>query len=108
MRVCFLLIPVLLAACSVGSSSEDDLREQGKAIAEANCASCHAIGTSSESPHADAPPFRILSERYPVDSLQEALAEGIVVGHADMPEFRFEPDEIEALLAYMKSVQIGK
>lgn len=108
MRLAIPAMLVLLGACSAETGSEDGLREQGKAIAGDNCASCHAIDATSESPHADAPPFRTLSERYPVDSLQEALAEGIVVGHADMPEFRFEPDEIDALLAFMESIQAGK
>ena len=40
-------------------------------------------------------------ERYPVEHLAESLAEGIVVGHGDMPEFLFEPDDVEALLAYI-------
>jgi hypothetical protein len=37
--------------------------------------------------------------------LAEALAEGIFVGHPDMPEFVFEADEVGAILAYLKSIQ---
>lgn len=37
--------------------------------------------------------------------LEEALAEGIYVGHPDMPVFRFEPDEVEALIDYIQSIQ---
>jgi cytochrome c len=33
------------------------------------------------------------------------LAEGLSVGHPDMPEFVFEPDEIAGILAYLKSIQ---
>jgi len=51
-----------------------------------------------------APPFRVLPHRYPVANLAEALAEGIVVGHPAMPEFTFEPDEINALLTYIQSL----
>ena len=79
--------------------------EQGRQIAETNCASCHAIGATGESPHATAPPFRTLSQNYPIESLSEAFAEGILVEHPDMPEFRLEPDGINALLAYIESVQ---
>jgi len=39
-----------------------------------------------------------------VEHLAESLAEGIVVGHNDMPEFLFEPDDVEALLAYIASL----
>jgi cytochrome c len=37
--------------------------------------------------------------------LAEALAEGLSVGHPDMPELVFEPDQIAAILAYLKSIQ---
>jgi hypothetical protein len=51
-----------------------------------------------------APPFRVLPERYPVEQLAEALAEGIVTGHPMMPEFTFDPREINALLSYLQSL----
>lgn len=106
------------AACSPGESSdtepsniadveESPLITQGRAIAEANCAECHALDADSESPHEDAPAFRTLSENYPVSALGESLAEGIVVGHPDMPEYSFEPAEVDALLAFIESVQPG-
>jgi hypothetical protein len=41
---------------------------------------------------------------YPVDDLAEAFAEGIKVAHP-MPEFRMEPDQIEDLIAYLKSLE---
>ena len=38
----------------------------------------------------------------------EALAEGIMVGHEglEMPQFRLTAAEIEALLAYLSSIQV--
>jgi len=105
MRVAIPFVFAALAACSGPQSAEPPLVEQGREIAQANCASCHALDAASGSPHEDAPPFRTLSDRYPVDSLQEALAEGIVVGHADMPEFSFDPDEVDALIAFLESLQ---
>ena len=59
--------------------------KRGRTFAQANCAQCHAIGPVGESPLRIAPPFRTLHERYPVDTLAEALAEGIVTGHPSMP-----------------------
>jgi hypothetical protein len=64
----------------------------------------HVIATQGESPVAIAPPFRVLPQRYPVEHLAEALAEGIVVGHPLMPEFTFDPPEIDALLTYIESL----
>lgn len=77
----------------------------GRAMAETHCARCHAIGRDGVSPLPISPPFRDLHKRYPVESLQEALAEGVVTGHPDMPEFRFAPEDIDHLIAYLKSLE---
>ena len=44
------------------------------------------------------------AKRNPVEHLAEALGQGIVVGHKDMPEFLFEPADVEVLLAYIASL----
>ncbi|MGA1343941.1 MAG: c-type cytochrome [Hyphomonas sp.] len=77
----------------------------GRAFAERTCAGCHSIDRTGESPHPDALPFRRLSQYYPVRHLEEALAEGIFVGHPDMPPFQLEPDEIDDLLSYLEAIQ---
>jgi len=79
--------------------------ERGHAIVEQHCSSCHAIGPTGESPAPEAPPFRTLSANYRVDTLEEALAEGISVGHPAMPQFAFAPEEVDALIAYLDSIQ---
>lgn len=78
--------------------------ERGRALAEQHCARCHAIGREGRSPLPQAVLFRDLPKRYPVEQLAEAFAEGIVTGHPEMPEFAFEPPEIDALLAYLRSL----
>jgi mono/diheme cytochrome c family protein len=78
---------------------------EGRRLAEVFCATCHAIGTEGESRHPSAPPFRTFSRDYPVNALEEAFAEGVLVGHPDMPEFRLEPQQIDDLLSYIQSVQ---
>lgn len=101
----------LLPACSREAGNPDTeapimaTEMPGEAIAQNLCAGCHAIGLEGESPHADAPPFRSLSEKYPVRLLEEALAEGIAVGHEDMPEFQLEAEEVEQLIQYLESIQ---
>jgi len=103
-----------LAACAqTGPAPEtastpappDPLLVEGQSLASELCSTCHAIGREGESLHPDAKPFRMFSRNYPVESLAEPLAEGIVVGHPDMPAWEFEPDEIDALIAYIESVQ---
>lgn len=79
--------------------------EKGQALAQSLCASCHAVGTEGDSAIADAPAFRALAEKYPLESLEESLAEGIVTAHENMPEIAFEPDEIDAFLGYLTSIQ---
>jgi mono/diheme cytochrome c family protein len=81
------------------------LERQGRALLADKCARCHAIDRAGDSPHREAPPFRILGQRYPIDSLAESLAEGLSTGHRDMPEFMFEVDDVDAILAYLKSIQ---
>jgi mono/diheme cytochrome c family protein len=78
---------------------------RGEAIAHKYCARCHAVGETGASPMGLAPPFRDLSKRYPIENLEEALAEGIVVGHPAMPRFTFTPSEINALLTYISSLK---
>ncbi len=86
---------------ATSEASETDMLAKGRAVIEANCARCHAIGREDSSRHEEAPPFRVVVTRYPPEDLAEALAEGIVSGHPDMPEFVFQPAEIEAILAYL-------
>jgi hypothetical protein len=42
---------------------------------------------------------------HPVETLGEALAEGIVTGHPTMPEFQLDPDQIHDLLSYLKTLE---
>ena len=78
---------------------------QGRALAEANCAPCHAIGRTGESPLRAAPPFRSLHLRYPVDSIAESLAEGITTAHAGMPQFRLKAEQIDDFLSYLNTLE---
>ncbi len=70
-----------------------------------SCARCHAIGADGDSPLAGAPLFREVMKRYGPANLEEALAEGIVTGHDQMPEFVFEPEQIAAIVAYLSTLR---
>jgi cytochrome c len=102
-----LIVCLVLGGITRVAAAEDTaaLARRGEALLRANCARCHAISRTGSSPHPAAPPFRTLSRNYPIEGLAEALAEGLSVGHPDMPEFVFEPHEIEAILTYLKSIQ---
>jgi mono/diheme cytochrome c family protein len=77
----------------------------GQRLVQENCATCHAIGVDDTSPHKEAPPFRILSQFYPIEALEEAFAEGIESGHPDMPVFEAELIDLQDMLAYIESIQ---
>ena len=77
----------------------------GLELAEIYCATCHAVEKDDESKIEGAPAFRDLSKRYPLEDLEESLAEGIVTGHEGMPEFSFSSEDIDAFLGYLTSIQ---
>ncbi len=79
--------------------------EAGQKLASAKCASCHSIKKAGDSPNKEAPPFRTFAQKWPLESLEESLAEGIVTGHQDMPEFVLTPPEIDAFLIFLGSLQ---
>jgi mono/diheme cytochrome c family protein len=79
--------------------------QRGMVFVRTHCSHCHSIDKVSESPLKVAPPFRTLHLRYPVESLQESLAEGIVTGHPSMPEFRLDPGQVTDVITYLKSLE---
>src|SRR4249920_1952983 len=95
----------LLVASASAFAVEKGLADKGEVLVRENCSRCHAIGKEGDSPHKEAPPFRTLSAKYPIDDLAESLAEGIVSGHPDMPIFVFNPHDVEAIIEYLQSIQ---
>jgi mono/diheme cytochrome c family protein len=103
-------LPVSLAACKSADAAPVAAalplpQMPGRVFAERTCAGCHSIERTGDSPHPDALPFRRISERYAVRNLEEAFAEGIFVGHPDMPPFQLAPEEIDDLLDYIEAIQ---
>jgi mono/diheme cytochrome c family protein len=81
-----------------------DLAADGRTIAEAQCAGCHAVGEVGESPDPAAPVFREVLTRYSADVLEEELIAGVQVAH-EMPDFHFNPQAADALIAYLRIIQ---
>ncbi|MCL2714858.1 MAG: cytochrome c [Alphaproteobacteria bacterium] len=95
---------LVMPACLTPALANDAV-QRGQALAEANCGRCHAIDRTSDSPIREAPPFRNLHQRYAVETLGEALAEGIYTGHAEMPAFELTPDQIHDFLVFLKTLE---
>ncbi len=85
-------------ACAQGA-------QRGVVLARTYCVKCHSIDKLSPSALTIAPPFRDLHKKYPVEQLQEALAEGMVTGHPTMPEFRFDPGQVNDFIAFLKMLE---
>ena len=96
---------IALALCLADAQAQSPGVQRGRQFARANCARCHSIDKVTPSPLKIAPPFRVLHTRYPIESIAEALAEGISTGHPSMPEFRLEPDQINDLISFMRTLQ---
>ena len=79
--------------------------EHGQQLAQENCGACHATGRTGESPLLPALPLRRLSSRFDIEGLPESLAEGISVGHPQMPQVVWEARDIEAFMAYLRTLQ---
>jgi len=99
------LTGAILLAAGTAWAAEKDLTDKGEVLVRENCSRCHAVGLEGASPNSVAPPFRTLSSKYPIEDLAESLAEGIVSGHPDMPIFVFEPLQVDAIIAYLESIQ---
>jgi cytochrome c len=102
LMICFtskysrIVTPVVLLLSTPALAQPDTRR--GFSLAREHCAQCHAIDNASESPRATAPPFRELHLKYAISDLQRPLTQG------PHTRFHFEPSQIEALLAYLKTL----
>ena len=95
---------VLILAAFVPATAAQDVK-RGETLLTRDCGRCHAVARTGDSPRKEAPAFRTLGKLYPIDSLEEALGEGIMSGHPDMPEFKFDAADVGAIIVYLKSIQ---
>lgn len=105
----FVVIIVLFCSSAHGWAQEDALAEEdsvrrGRALVVENCSGCHAVGPTGQSPHRTAPPFRTLSERFPIDALEETFIGSIDTGHPGMPVFEASQQQIDDIIDYIASV----
>ena len=94
-----LALPLMMLLSAPALASGPDA---GRTLVERLCARCHAVADEAQSPNAEAPLFREVATRWPPESLAEAFAEGIAVGHPDMPRFELSPGEIDGVIAYFE------
>ncbi len=95
---------VAIGASGASAANDADAALDGKAILAKNCARCHAIEATGDSPLAKAPPFRQVYLEYPIEQLEEGFAEGMGSRHRDMPQIQFSQDQVSAILSYLGSI----
>jgi cytochrome c len=100
-----LVMALFLALPGAAAAQMSPSEQRGQIFVRANCSNCHATDRMSASPLKIAPPFRELHLRYPVESLQEALVEGVRTGHANMPEFQLDVGQASDVIAYLKTLE---
>ena len=90
------------------AQSQSSTIARGESIVQEKCSRCHATGRTDASPNPKALPFREVGKLYPLDHLAEALAEGIITGDNDMPEFKFNPRDVDAIIEYLSAMSQTK
>jgi cytochrome c len=88
-------------ALATPALAQDDaaLVAEGKRLSAINCARCHNLEASGESPLTDAPPFREIYKDYDRDELIDGFMEGLAVRHPLMPDWDVTEPQAEALTA---------
>jgi mono/diheme cytochrome c family protein len=113
-NIYIVLTAMLCAACSMShvrapSALTDGERAlmiaDGRAIAETQCATCHAKEGETTSPNPEAPPLRYVLSSYNGAALTADFVDGLRVAHAPMPVFHFNPVGADSLLEYLESIR---
>jgi mono/diheme cytochrome c family protein len=99
-----MLASLALLALAPGDAALAAELPDGKALLEANCGRCHAIGAEDVSPLPQAPPLREVYLKYPIDQLEEGFAEGMGSRHRDMPQIQFSDEQVAAILNYLGAI----
>lgn len=100
----------LLAACATTTTTSEyaalsPSAAEGRAFAEANCATCHAID-DGVSPNRAAPSLRRAAHRMPDWMVEGSFERGVQVGHTGiMPVMTFEDEDIANLVAYFEALR---
>ena len=100
-----LLLTIAASSGAASAEATSPAAQRGLNFVRIHCAQCHAIDKVSPSALRDAPPFRTLHTKYPVENLAESLAEGIITGHPTMPQFRLDPGQVGDVIAYLKTLE---
>jgi mono/diheme cytochrome c family protein len=106
-RLFILSTPLIVAACVTDRNANtlSGSAAEGRAFAQANCASCHALD-DGVSRNPNAPSLRDAAHRLPEWMVAGSFERGIQIGHTgEMPVLVFEDNDIANLLAYFEALR---
>ena len=86
------------------TAQSESLVANGRQLAQKNCAWCHAIEKTGDSPNPRAPRWRDLVTRNPMLAMRQPLTRGIVRPHDEMPAFELSDAETDTIIAYINSL----
>ena len=99
------LAAIMMSASTPALAQQSPAAQRGLTFVRVHCAQCHSIDKVGVSPLTIAPPFHTLHTKFPIESLERRLAEGITANHPTMPQFRLDADQIADVIAYLKTLQ---
>jgi cytochrome c len=106
-NACFAVL--MTCAWSETGYALDRELQHGKALLEAMCGQCHAVGEADKSADIAAPPFRSFGDDKLYDNdFGQRLQDGLSTIHPGMPTFQFSRSDAEAAVNYLKSIQERK
>ena len=99
---------VLTAFCAIGIIAPAHAQDAttGASIVTTVCASCHAVGDEARSPETKAPRFADIAAMPSTTEL--SLKVFLRSSHKNMPNIMLEPDEIDAVSAYILGLKKKK
>ncbi|WP_296816666.1 cytochrome c [Brevundimonas sp.] len=101
-----LIVLAMLAGLDDPPPSADLLAEvRGHEIAQARCATCHAVGRDGGSPDGEAPAFRDLPATSRLLFEDADLRSRMTTGHPVMPDVELSEAELADLTAYLRSLE---
>ena len=106
MKRFLLTLSTIALLWSTIAHARNEEQRHGKEMLQELCARCHSVGRTGASPNRLAPPFRTFSETKLYDSdFMQRLQDGLTSIHPFMPTFRFNRENAEEAVNYMKSIQ---
>jgi mono/diheme cytochrome c family protein len=102
----FVLLAAISSTYAAGTpETASEIRARGEQVAVQYCGACHATGKTGVSPNAKSPVFRSILAKQPAGAIAEDLREGLHIGHKTMPRVQLLPEDVDALMSYLISIQ---